>query len=153
MKTPVATIDSLKNKYERLESGIVPKSEHAIDPSCLPTFEYEYASQPSQVSIDTEEFTAICPWTRLPDFGTLAISYTPAHQCIELKSLKYYLLTYRDVGIVQEHAANRILRDLVSACQPRYMKVALDYRPRGGLHTSVSVEYNADKAPEGQGNR
>ena len=62
-------------------------------------------------------------------------------RCIELKSLKYYLLSYRDVGIVQEHAANRILNDLVDACQPRSMKVDLDYKTRGGIHTSVTVQH------------
>jgi 7-cyano-7-deazaguanine reductase len=67
----------------------------------------------------------------------------PARSCIELKSLKYYLLSYRDVGIVQEHAANRILQDLVALCQPRNMKLTLDYKIRGGIHTSVSVEYKA----------
>ena len=65
--------------------------------------------------------------------------------CIELKSLKYYLLSYRDVGIVQEHAANRILKDLVALAQPSSMKVTLDYKIRGGIHTSVSVEYQAPK--------
>ena len=65
----------------------------------------------------------------------------PGESCIELKSLKYYLLSFRDVGIVQEHAANRILKDLVALCQPRSMKVGLDYRIRGGIHSTVSVNY------------
>jgi 7-cyano-7-deazaguanine reductase len=64
---------------------------------------------------------------------------------MELKSLKYYLLSYRDVGIVQEHAANRILNDLVAICHPRSMKITLDYKVRGGLHTTVSVEHSRDK--------
>ena len=64
--------------------------------------------------IDTDEFTAMCPWTGLPDFGVLTVSYVPDRSCVELKSLKYYLLSYRGVGIVQEHAANRILNDLAS---------------------------------------
>ena len=99
---------------------------------------------PAKVSIDTDEFTALCPWTGLPDYGTLVITYAPASRCIELKSLKYYLMSYRDVGIVQEHAANRILRDLVTLCQPRCMKVSLDYKVRGGIHTTVTVEYRAE---------
>jgi 7-cyano-7-deazaguanine reductase len=87
------------------------------------------------VDIDTDEFTAVCPWTGLPDYGTLVISYIPGRSCIELKSLKYYLLSYRDVGIVQEHAANRILNDLVGACKPRFMKVVLGLQsPRRPAH-------------------
>ena len=93
--------------------------------------------------MDTDEFTAVCPWTGLPDYGTLLISYVPSRSCIELKSLKYYLLSYRDVGIVQEHAVNRILKDLTALCQPRSMKVTLDYKIRGGIHTAVTVEYSA----------
>ena len=83
----------------------------------------------------------MCPWTGLPDFGTLTVKYEPDSACIELKSLKYYLLSYRGVGIVQEHAAHRILDDLVAACQPVRMTVTLDYRVRGGLHTTVTVRY------------
>ena len=139
----MATVESLKRKYEGIEGKIVARSEEAIDPSCLLVFQYEYPDQSSQVSIDTDEFTALCPWTGLPDYGTLTITYTPKNRCVELKSLKYYLLSYRDVGIVQEHAANRILKDLVSLCQPQWMKVILDYTVRGGLHTTVSVEHTA----------
>ena len=80
----------------------------------------------------------------MPDYGTLDISYVPAQSCIELKSLKYYLLSFRDVGIVQEHAANRILKDLVALCRPHGMKVTLEYRVRGGIHTTVSVKYPGD---------
>ena len=95
------------------------------------------------VELDTDEFTAVCPWTGLPDDGTRDITYVPGESVIELKSLKYYLMSYRDVGIVQEHAANRILNDLVNLCQPRTMKVTLDYRVRGGIHTAVTVQYQA----------
>ena len=96
------------------------------------------------MQLDTDEFTAVCPWTGLPDYGTLDISYVPAQSCIELKSLKYYLMSFRDVGIVQEHAANRILKDLVALCRPHSMKVTLDYRVRGGIHATVSVKYPGD---------
>ena len=139
----MSTIRSLKEKYESLDRAISAKGEEAIDADCLLAFDYEYAEQPAEVCIDTDEFTALCPWTGLPDYGTLTVAYIPGSLCIELKSLKYYLLSYRDVGIVQEHAASRILRDLVSACRPRWMKVVLDYKLRGGLHTSVSVEHGA----------
>ena len=106
------------------------------------------------MSLDTDEFTAVCPWTGLPDYGTLYVFYVPDRSCIELKSLKYYLLSFRDVGIVQEHAANRVLKDLVALCQPRRMKVTLDYKVRGGIHTSVTVEYSSSAGGDlsGQGN-
>ena len=140
----MATVSELKDQYQNLDQELPSKNEEAIDPICLLTFQYDYPDQRSQVDIDTDEFTAVCPWTGLPDYGTLIISYIPGRSCIELKSLKYYLLSYRDVGIVQEHAANRILNDLVAACNPRSMKVVLDYKVRGGLHTAVSVEYSEE---------
>lgn len=136
----MATIPDLKEKYESLDRRVNVKGEETIDAQCLLAFRYEYPEQESEVSIDTDEFTAVCPWTGLPDYGTLYITYVPSHSCIELKSLKYYLLSYREVGIVQEHAANRILKDLVALCQPRRIKVTLDYKVRGGIHTSVSAE-------------
>ena len=141
----MATINELKEQYEGLDQELSWKGEEAVDPSCLLTFQYEYPDQQSQVEIDTDEFTAVCPWTGLPDYGVLTISYVPGESCIELKSLKYYLLSYRDVGIVQEHAVNRILNDLVAICHPRSMKITLDYKVRGGLHTTVSVEHGRDK--------
>ncbi len=137
----MATIPELRNQYEGLDSPLPVKGESEIDAECLLTFQYEYPEQDTEVFVDTDEFTAVCPWTGLPDYGTLEIFYVPDQSCIELKSLKYYLLSYRDVGIVQEHAANRILLDLVDLCHPRSMKVTLDYRVRGGIHTSVTVEY------------
>ena len=141
----MATIKELKEQYEGLDQELPSKGEEDIDPACLLTFQYEYPNQKSQVEIDTDEFTAVCPWTGLPDYGDLLISYVPGDSCIELKSLKYYLLSYRDVGIVQEHAANRILNDLVAICQPQSMKIVLDYKVRGGLHTAVTVEYSQEQ--------
>ena len=140
----MATIKELKEQDGGLDQELPSKGEEAIDPACLLTFQYEYPNQKSQVEIDTDEFTAVCPWTGLPDYGDLLISYVPGDSCIELKSLKYYLLSYRDVGIVQEHAANRILNDLVAICQPQSMKIVLDYKVRGGLHTAVTVEYSQE---------
>ena len=137
----MGTIDELQQAYVSLDHRLESRDESQIEAACLLSFDYDYPDQPVQVSIDTDEFTAVCPWTGLPDYGTLTITYTPHLSCIELKSLKYYLLSYRDVGIVQEHAANRILNDLVRVCQPNRMRVDLDYRTRGGIHTSVSVDY------------
>ena len=137
----MVTIPELREQYASLDYQLVGRPESAIDAACLLTFAYEYPEQAAEVVIDTDEFTALCPWTGLPDYGTLTLTYIPADRCIELKSLKYYLLSYRDVGIVQEHAANRILKDLVTCCQPAWLKVVLDYKIRGGIHTAVTVEY------------
>ncbi len=139
----MATIEKLRERYEALELEERTETEASVDAGCLLAFDYEYAGRDAEVVIDTDEFSAVCPWTGLPDQGTLRISYVPANSCIELKSLKYYLLSYRNVGIVQEHAANRVLDDLVACCRPVRMTVLLDYNVRGGLHTAVTVEYEA----------
>ena len=139
---PLTTIPELEEQYRNLDVQLVWKGEEAVDADCLLAFRYEYPGSSAEVNIDTDEFTAVCPWTGLPDYGTLSISYVPGESCIELKSLKYYLLSYRDVGIVQEHAANRILLDLVALCRPVRMKVNLDYKVRGGIHTSVTADYD-----------
>ncbi|NOZ79931.1 MAG: NADPH-dependent 7-cyano-7-deazaguanine reductase QueF [Acidobacteria bacterium] len=114
-----------------------------VDPSVLETFPYEYAGRDAVVEISTDEFTAVCPYSGLPDYGSLRVRYIPAERVIELKSFKYYLLGYRNVGVYQEHAANRILDDLVALADPKWMEVVLDYRLRGGIHTVVTVSHGA----------
>ena len=94
--------------------------------------------------IETDEFTAVCPWSGLPDFGTIRVEYIPYSVCLELRSFKYYLLSFRSVGIYQEHAANRILDDLVACVSPKSMKITVDYRIRGGVHTVVAREYRRE---------
>lgn len=112
-----------------------------IMPGLLETFPYEYAEREAEVAIATDEWNCVCPFSGLPDFGTLTIRYVPGAVCLELKSLKYYLTSFRTVGLYQEHAANRLLDDLVRACQPRRMEVKLDYRLRGGINTVVTVRH------------
>ncbi|MCL0028937.1 preQ(1) synthase [Dehalococcoidia bacterium] len=142
----MVTTQEFQRKYERLsDRSATPSPESDIDADCLMAFDYEYQGQDAEVEIDTDEFTAVCPWTCLPDFGTLRINYVPDRLCIELKSLKHYLLSYTGVGIVQEHAANRILDDLVGACHPKQMILTLDYKVRGGIHTAVTVRYKKDE--------
>jgi 7-cyano-7-deazaguanine reductase len=119
------------------------RSPEAVRAEVLETFPYEYPGSPAVVNIETDEFTAVCPWSGLPDFGRVAIRYVPKERVLELRSLKYYLLSYRSVGIFQEHAANRILRDLVRACAPAWMELELDYRIRGGIHTVVRTRWPA----------
>lgn len=115
----------------------------ALTPEVLETFPYEYKGRDALVEISTDEWTCVCPFSGLPDFGTLTVRYLPSDGCIELKSYKYYLTSFRNVGIYQEHAANRVLEDLVACCAPRWMEVALDYRLRGGIHTVVTVAHGS----------
>ena len=116
-----------------------------IDVSVLETFPYEYVGKDIAINIDTDEFTVVCPWSGLPDFARIKVDYIPNKVCIELRSFKYYLLSYRSVGIYQEHAVNRILEDLVKCASPKWMKVTADYRVRGGIHTVASREYIATR--------
>lgn len=116
------------------------KGIEAIDKDVLETFPYEHPEREAVVTIETDEFTTVCPYSGLPDFGSLRIDYVPGDRCIELKSFKYYLVSYRDVGIYQEHAAGTILADLQGVCAPRWMRLELDYRLRGGIHTVVVLE-------------
>jgi 7-cyano-7-deazaguanine reductase len=87
------------------------------------------------------EFTSVCPKTGQPDFGTIQIEYTPARRCVELKSLKLYLQSYRNVGVFYEDVVNRILDDLAAQLKPRWMKVTGSFAPRGGMHSVIAVEY------------
>ena len=131
----------LQDKYETLDDKLEMEDEDTIKADLLMAFNYEYSGSDTSVSIDTSEFTAVCPWTGLPDFGSISIKYVPDKLCIELKSLKYYLMTYTKVGIVQEHAANKILEDLAKCCEPISMTIDLDYKIRGGIHTSITCNY------------
>jgi 7-cyano-7-deazaguanine reductase len=90
------------------------------------------------------EFTSVCPVTGLPDFGEICVTYVPADACIELKSLKYYFIEFRNQGIFYEHVTNQILDDLVAACRPRRMTVVGDFSVRGGLKTRVTATYERD---------
>jgi 7-cyano-7-deazaguanine reductase len=112
-----------------------------IEAAALETFPYEFPGKEIVVAITTDEFTAVCPWSGLPDFGSVRVEYIPSRTVIELRSFKYYLLSYRGVGIYQEHVVNRVLEDLVACCNPTWMKVTVDYRIRGGIHTVTSREH------------
>jgi len=122
-----------------------------IDRHCLECFPYEYSHTPSgqelEIITETDEFTSVCPFSGLPDFATITISYVPGEWCLELRSLKYYLLSYRNVGIWYEHLVNRMLEDLVECCKPRRMTVEIACNPRGGLASVVRTQYVA-RAPK-----
>jgi 7-cyano-7-deazaguanine reductase len=112
----------------------------------LETFENQYPARDYTIQIVCPEFTSVCPKTGQPDFGTLTFSYVPDRRCVELKSLKLYLQSYRNEGIFYEHATNRILDDLVSVLKPRRATLVAAFTPRGGITTSVTVEYEAGLA-------
>jgi 7-cyano-7-deazaguanine reductase len=94
-----------------------------------------------EIVIDIPEFTSVCPKTGLPDFGVLTIRYMPSRRCLELKSLKEYLLAYRNLGIFQENIVNRVLEDVVRAARPRWAVVKGEFRPRGGIGTVVEARW------------
>jgi 7-cyano-7-deazaguanine reductase len=116
-------------------------TEETIDVAVLEAIPFEFPESATEVVYETEEFTFVCPWTGLPDFARLVIKYLPDRSLIELKSLKYYLTSFRNVGILQEHAVNRILQDLVSRLAPVSMVVEAEYRERGGMKTRATAKY------------
>ena len=99
----------------------------------------EYSTRDYEISIAIPEFNAVCPKTGLPDFGTIHITYTPNNHIVELKSLKLYIVKFRNLGIFHEHVTNKILDDFSKACSPRAIKVTGDFHPRGGIKTTVSA--------------
>ena len=107
----------------------------------LETFPNPNPDRNYAIDMDCPEFTCICPRTGQPDFATIHIRYIPDELCVELKSLKLYLWSYRDQGAFHEEVVNRILDDLVEACAPRRMQVVGDFLIRGGIHTVVSAAY------------
>jgi 7-cyano-7-deazaguanine reductase len=108
----------------------------------IETFPNPRPEREFEIAIDCPEFTSMCPKTGLPDFGVIRIRYVPDARCIELKSLKYYLLEFRNKGIFYEAVTNQILDDLVGACGPRRMTVIGDFTARGGITTRVTAEYS-----------
>mgnify|MGYP003348637691 CR=1 FL=1 len=113
--------------------------------STLETFPNPRPEREFEITISCPEFTSVCPMTGLPDFGTIRIAYAPDASCVELKSLKYYLLEFRNRGIFYEAATNQILDDLVALLSPRHMTVVGDFSARGGITTKVTASYHAQK--------
>ena len=109
----------------------------AIDVAVLETFPYEGPDQ--EIVTETREFSAVCPYSGLPDFALLRISYIPSNSCVELKSLKYYITSYRSVGIFQEHATARLAEDLFRLLAPQKLAVTTVYNTRGGFDTTCTV--------------
>lgn len=108
-----------------------------VDTALLETFPYQGPAQ--EIVTETDEFSAVCPYSGLPDFARLAIRYVPGDRCIELKSLKYYVTSYRNVGIFQEHATAKIAEDLQRALGAAWLEVKTVYNVRGGFLTTCTV--------------
>jgi 7-cyano-7-deazaguanine reductase len=116
----------------------------------LEMFDNPEPARDYRITIRCPEFTSVCPRTKQPDFGEIEIEYCPDKKCIELKSLKFYMQSYRNRGIFYEQLTNEILDDLSRACRPRWMRVTSKFTPRGGITTEVAAEYTAERAHRGE---
>ena len=116
----------------------------------LETFDNPMPERDYTIHIDVPEFTCLCPKTGQPDFATITLDYVPDQKCIELKSLKLYIWSFRDEGAFHEAVTNRMLEDFVRACEPRFMRVTGEFNVRGGIYTTVVVEHRKEgwEAPE-----
>lgn len=111
--------------------------------AALPAIEVWENQYPGyEIEIEMPEFTSVCPKTGLPDHGTIQLRYTPDKWCLELKSLKMYMIAYRNLGIFQENAVNRFLRDVVAAAKPVSATVTGDFTPRGGVFTRITASWS-----------
>jgi len=114
----------------------------------LETFANPKSERDYEIRFECPEFTCLCPRTGQPDFATFTISYVPDKLCVELKSLKLYLWSFRDEGHFHEDVTNRILDDLVAAISPRKMQITGDFRVRGGIHTVVTADHEGPENPD-----
>jgi 7-cyano-7-deazaguanine reductase len=122
------------------------ESPDIVKTDLLVPLEYQYQNQRDiDIVIQQPEYTSVCPMTGLPDVGCITITYRPYNKIVELKSLKFYLLQYRNVGIFYEHVVNRILEDLVAVLAPKYMEVTGDFTARGGITTKVTAVFEGKK--------
>ncbi len=124
------------NSYEGLQKNVRKLKTPGIE-----AWKNEYPDRVYIINLEIPEFTCICPKTGLPDFANVVIQYIPNKVCIELKSFKMYLHSFRNIGIFHEHLTNKILDDFTRACKPRYAKIEVEMNIRGGIKTIVSAEY------------
>ena len=124
---------------QKLEIKSTPKTQMNLYP--LDTFEYEFIGRKIWIEFEIPEFTAICPFSDFPDFAIIRLKYIPNSRCIELKSLKLYINSFRNIKIFHEHVINIILEDFVSTCDPLEVKIEGDFHIRGNIKTIVKAEY------------
>jgi 7-cyano-7-deazaguanine reductase len=142
-----------KKTKRPLIAEITPAAQLALRPTPpeamqlfpLDTFAYEYPGRRIEIHFTSAEFTAICPFSDFPDFATLHITYVPNRRCIELKSLKLYINSFRDVKIFHEHVVNQIRDDFVAACDPLEFSIEGDFNVRGNIKTVIRATYKRKK--------
>jgi 7-cyano-7-deazaguanine reductase len=126
--------------YEGRQAHIPSLETPQID-----VWEFQFPGSDTEIAVSIPEFTCICPKTGLPDFATIVIKYTPNTHCLELKSLKEYVLFYREVGIFHEHLVNKMLGDCVTSCKPKSMQIEGIFNARGGIQTTAVATYSQEK--------
>lgn len=124
---------------QELDVRSTPREEMSLSP--LDTFPYEFPGQEVRINFEIPEFTAICPFSDFPDFATIRLEYVPNERCVELKSLKLYINSFRNVKIFHEHVINIILEDFVRACDPLQLELEGDFHVRGNIKTVVRASY------------
>ena len=142
---PSAPFSPVSNRWARETESFRPRMLEfpRMSNSTLETFPNPRPERDYEIAITCPEFTSVCPKTGLPDFGEIRITYVPDARCLELKSLKYYMIEFWNRGIFYEHVTNQILDDLIAAIQPRRMVVVGDFSVRGGIKTVVTASYDA----------
>ena len=128
------------SNQQQLDIRSTPREEMEL--TALDTFEYEYVGREIWVEFEMPEFTAICPFSDFPDFAIIRLRYMPNRRCIELKSLKLYINSFRDIKIFHEHVVNVIMEDFVAACDPMQVEIEGDFHVRGNIKTVVKASYN-----------
>jgi len=123
------------------------KKMNSIEPSYrdLEVVDNEYSDRDYVINISIPEFNCVCPKTGLPDFGTIKINYVPKKHIVELKSLKLYVVKFRNIGIFHEHVTNKIMDDFIKSCNPKTIEVVGDFNPRGGIKTIINSKWGIDK--------
>jgi len=124
---------------QNLDIRSTPREE--MDLAALDTFKYEYAGREIWIDFEIPEFTAICPFSDFPDFAVIKLKYVPKERCIELKSLKMYINSFRNIKVFHEHVMNIILEDFVKACDPMRVEIEGDFHVRGNIKTIVRASY------------
>ncbi|MDT4968178.1 MAG: 7-cyano-7-deazaguanine reductase [Acidobacteriota bacterium] len=137
----MSTTDKLPLPINQQGLEIRPTSREEMQLAPLDTFAYEFVGREIRINFEIPEFTAICPFSDFPDFAIIRIEYVPHERCIELKSLKLYINSFREVKIFHEHVINVILEDFVAACDPLRVDIEGDFHIRGNIKTIVRANY------------
>jgi len=130
---------TLPTNVQGLDIRSTPRAEMNLYP--LDTFPYEFVGKEIKINFEIPEFTCICPFSDFPDFATIRLEYVPNERCVELKSLKLYVNSFREVKVFHEHVINLILEDFVNACDPLSVEIEGDFNVRGNIKTTVRASY------------